>query len=307
MKSSKQAMNTIEIANMWNRYQSDYSKFLSKNLLTIHLSLFNLSKVDLLDRPKILDAGCGSGYGIKIIRELLNKSHIIYGCDISSNMINYSNSHLKRFTESDVIELNMANQLKSKILNIDDDDKLIDSKAKNSIVRLYEMNNEDLKFKDKSFDTVFSNFTLNIVNNPQKMVDESFRVLKANGSACFSIWGRPEYSLPFTVVPKALRKNNIALPDIRSFFHLSNEKYIKPLFSNFRNLYIGYSRVNLNMFSFDDFEFMIRSPIYEDIFETIQDQELKTKIINEIKKDIDHSLKDNNFLHTEVIIIKAIK
>jgi SAM-dependent methyltransferase len=45
----------------------------------------------------------------------------------------------------------------------------------------------DLKFDSHRFDTVFSTQVMEHVDNPQKMIKESYRVLKSNGRVIFSI------------------------------------------------------------------------------------------------------------------------
>ena len=313
MKNSKRALENIELKSMWDRYQSNYTKYISKNFLPVYLNMYNLLKIEGYENPVILDMGCGSGHGIKLIRDVLDKKHIIYGTDLSTNMLNYSYSHLAASVNNlNITELNLSNNTLNKLrIDTENDLSLLsnsqNSNYKKSIVRLYEMNNEDLRFKDDSFNSIISNFSLNIVNDYNKMIDESYRVIKKDGSACFSIWGRPENSFPFTVIPKVLKKFKIPLPEIRSFFHLSKEDYLRQIFSRFKEVYIGYSLLNLNIFSFEDFRFMIESPVYADIFENIIDQEPKLSIIKEIKEEIEGCFKDNMFLNTEIMIIKAVK
>jgi ubiquinone/menaquinone biosynthesis C-methylase UbiE len=312
MKQSKRALDNFELTKMWDRYQSSYSKYISKNFLPVYLNMFNLLKIENCKNPVILDMGCGTGDGIKLIRVLLNKNHIIYGNDLSTNMLNYSFSNLRGANNCYITELYLRND---KILNshidlqndLEEINKHHDQSFNKTIVKLFEMNNEELKFREETFDYIISNFSLNIVNDYHKMINESYRVIKKNGQACFSIWGRPENSFPFTVITNILKKHKIPLPEMRSFFHLSKEGYLKEIFSKYNQIYIGYSTINLNIFSFEEFKFMIESPVYNDIFEKIYDKELKLNIYNDIRREVENNLKYNKFLNTEIITIKVIK
>merc|ERR1719495_511698 len=55
-------------------------------------------------------------------------------------------------------------------------------------------NAEKLTFKDGEFDAYLSSLCLQIVENPAKMMQEAYRVLKPGGVAAFSIWGPEEMS-----------------------------------------------------------------------------------------------------------------
>jgi ubiquinone/menaquinone biosynthesis C-methylase UbiE len=312
MKSSKRALNNIELTKMWDRYQSNYSKYISKNFLSVYLNMFNLLKIEGCENPVILDMGCGTGDGIKLIRQLLNKNHIICGNDLSTNMLNYSFNNLICANDFNITKLYLSNDdIDNLHIDLQNDFKEInnhhDQSFNKKIVRLFLMNNEELKFKEETFNYIISNFSLNIVNDYHKMINESYRVIKKDGQACFSIWGRPENSFPFTVIPNILKKHKISLPEIRSFFHLSKESYLKEIFSKYQNIYIGYSTINLNIFSFEEFKFMIESPVYSDIFDSITNKELKYEIYHDIRKEVENRLKDNKFLNTEIITIKVIK
>jgi len=53
-------------------------------------------------------------------------------------------------------------------------------------------NNENLSFKDDSFDCYIANLSLMLVDNPLNQLSEAKRVLKSGGRAAFTIWGRRE-------------------------------------------------------------------------------------------------------------------
>ncbi len=98
---------------------------------------------------------------------------------------------------------------------------------------LIQLDNEDLSiFPDKSFDVVFSNFSLHLVNNPAKMINESSRVLNDKGVAAFSIIGRSQNSLFIDLVKKCLKKLenfDISLLNSINKYKLSEAEDLKEL------------------------------------------------------------------------------
>lgn len=63
--------------------------------------------------------------------------------------------------------------------------------------------NMRLPFDNESFDCYISNLSLMIVPNHSKQIQECYRVLKPGSYACFTVWGRPENTINFTVQGKA--------------------------------------------------------------------------------------------------------
>ena len=49
---------------------------------------------------------------------------------------------------------------------------------------------EELPYKSEFADRYIANLTLHIVENPGKMLAETFRILSSGGIAGFSVWGR---------------------------------------------------------------------------------------------------------------------
>jgi len=57
----------------------------------------------------------------------------------------------------------------------------------------------NLKFEDGTLDMIISNMVMMLVDSPEMMVKEAFRVLKPGSLAAFSVWGRKERSLGITI------------------------------------------------------------------------------------------------------------
>jgi SAM-dependent methyltransferase len=119
-------------------------------------------------------------------------------------------------------------------------------------VYLAEADNEKLPFEDNQFDIVISNLSLQLVTHPEIMLKESLRVTKKGCYNTFSVWGRKESTLIFTLMDDALKTiGQYEEPKIRSNFHLgqNDEELIKLVLNS------GYSKVNL-CHSFIPFNFI---------------------------------------------------
>jgi ubiquinone/menaquinone biosynthesis C-methylase UbiE len=73
---------------------------------------------------------------------------------------------------------------------------------------------------DESQDVYFASSVLHIVENPEKMISEAYRILKKGGKAGFSVWGDPEKSSFFTIINNAIIKCGYEPEEKRFFFDL---------------------------------------------------------------------------------------
>ena len=88
--------------------------------------------------------------------------------------------------------------------------------------------NEELSYADSLYDRYIANLSLQIVENPQKMIQEAFRVLQPGGRASFSVWARPQPNNLFFICGKhAVQAGYI--PTKRSMFHLKEEEALRKL------------------------------------------------------------------------------
>jgi ubiquinone/menaquinone biosynthesis C-methylase UbiE len=73
-------------------------------------------------------------------------------------------------------------------------------------------------------DKYYSNLCLQIVPNPDAMIQDCYRVLKPGGAASFSVWGRKEISPLMTIFTSVMKKLEISVPETtRSLFHMGND------------------------------------------------------------------------------------
>lgn len=309
MNNLKFSFNSQELKHFWNKYQASYSANMERNMFSILINLCNLSnitkRIQKSDTPcKILETSCGSGLGIKYINDLANlsvtNSHPgvnIYGTDISPQMLDTAWDYLKESTnvcyknDAQLREFNSVSNNTAKQVNI----------------QLLECDNEKLVFDDKTFEIILSNFSLNIVNNPDAMLQETRRTLTDNGVACFSMWGRPEKSPAFTIVPNTFKKFKIELPNMRSYFHLAKIEKLGPLLERNGFAYnYCYSFVPFNTYSGDEFLHILDSPVYKGIMDTLDDTQ-KEEVLKDVVKEIDQLIENKTILGTEALIVVCKK
>jgi ubiquinone/menaquinone biosynthesis C-methylase UbiE len=143
--------------NFWNDNPcgGDWSEFGEKVswLLEKEPHIKDLIRDDLFLNKKVLDVGSGQGTILSLIAKKAEKA---VGIDLSKES-------LKKAGQG-IFQLKLNN------------------------VELIEMNAENLKFEDNSFDTVFSHGVLHHTKNTQRGIDEIRRVLKKDGRAVIMLY-----------------------------------------------------------------------------------------------------------------------
>ncbi|MDD4363203.1 MAG: class I SAM-dependent methyltransferase [Atribacterota bacterium] len=130
----------------------------------------------------ILDVGCGTGnFSIKIAE----KGAAVTGIDISEKMLNIAEKKANR---------------------------------KNLNIEFIKMNSLQLGFQDNYFDGVVSMATIEFISNPEKMINEMFRVCKKDGLILLgtinreSDWGRLYQDPKFLEVTPIFREAKLKSP-----------------------------------------------------------------------------------------------
>lgn len=121
-----------------------------------------IENLNLKGSEKVLDAGCGDGFYIKLLNQLYPNLEI-YGIDIDSKAL-----------ESAYV--NLSKELKYKN------------------IKIYERSINETKFDDNFFDAVFSTEVLEHVPDDLGALNEVKRILKPNGKYVFTV---PNYNFPF--------------------------------------------------------------------------------------------------------------
>ena len=135
----------------WDKVAKWYIKYNFGNSNKIYRAMapfLNLSKAG-----KILDAGCGAGNGISILREFSGPNATFVMLDNSAELLK-----IAKETEPNV-------------------EALLESA-------------DSMSFKSQTFDTYVANGLIEIVPNSEWVLNEAYRVLKPGGMIGFSIYGR---------------------------------------------------------------------------------------------------------------------
>jgi len=142
-----------------------------------------IENLDLKGNERVLDAGCGDGYYLKLLHTLYPNLEL-YGIDIDTKALAVAN-------------INLEKELKDK--------KII----------IYKRSINETEFKANFFDAVFSTEVLEHVPDDLGAVKEVKRVLKENGKYIFTV---PNYNFPFMWDPLNWVLQNIFNTHIRSGF-----------------------------------------------------------------------------------------
>lgn len=270
-----------DIKNHWNAFYKIYIDNCEQSFLPFYFNLLSLINIDkAISTDKILELSIGAGLGFY---HLINTTDAeLYGGDFSDKMLEEAQKRVDSYGD----------------------------RIKNRKIQISYLNNEDLSiYNDNTFRSVFSNLSLHSVENPLKMLKECYRVLdktRKDSKCAFSLWGRPENTFFHTVIPNALKKNGIELPNKRTGFHLSEIEKTKALFfeAGFSNVHCAYTNVVFNITKFEDFEFILGSPHLTKVLENC-DKETENNIIKTIKEDFEEEMKIKGSITKEVLIVHA--
>ena len=319
----KRILTTQELKKSWNKFGLDYINYLERCIFTVYVNILNLSKLE--GKSKILELACGGGHGLRYLvgmelfnplNQLTNTKKIFAG-ELAENMLIRTYNNLK----TDLNNNDKFRNFELNHFNVDEVSKIIshrkefsflfETDANKTQINLLSLNNENLEvFDENYFDAVISNMSLNLVNDPSKMLKETSRVLNKENKdnlACFSIWGRPERSFFLTLVPNTLKKFEIKVPNIRSNFHLSNEEKLRDLVlsNGFNKVKVSYVQLNLNHESFEDFEYLLEAPTYKELFEEMEEK-LRVEVIKDMRSQYDEVINSwNKCIDMEAFIVRC--
>lgn len=121
-----------------------------------------------------------------------------------------------------------------KVIGIDTSSKMLEiaNKYKKNNITLERMNAESLSFPDQTFDYIVMSHVISVIDNPEKMLEESYRVLKPNGRIYILNHFTPEnwlrcFDNSIQTISKRLH--------FKSVFHIESLKTIKKIYLTERN------------------------------------------------------------------------
>ena len=247
-----------ELEAFWNEFQSDYESRLGQTMSLFNYSLIHMLKVK--SASNILEIGCGPGLGtLALLRRLEdenNKTASVTACDLSPAMISCARKRLP-----DAISLQVANNL-------------------------------SLPFNNSSFDRVMAGMNLNLVPEPETVLNEIYRVLKPGGRMGVSVWGRPEDSFAITIFNQAYEKIGFEPPNVRSNFHLGTEEVLKPMIKSagFNDILAWHQQTVYNEVTADEYAATLyAAPNRKKILESLN-LETKTLLHNTIIEMLEEKL-----------------
>ena len=208
-------------------------------------------------KNRILEAGCGTGLGALLLAQITEtRPFIFYATDYSPNMLSsaYSRFQDKNLTNTSSLKVTHTPSLPTEQITLPEE------LPEKSELHLLRANGMDLPFADESFESYFSNLVVHLVPNPQKMIQEAYRVLKPSGIAAFGAWGRPENSIFFTLLPGIMIKQGLKFPhgpEEPEYEYMLGEKgedKIRKYVANagFKDLRIHYKDVIFDILNMED-------------------------------------------------------
>ena len=212
-----------ELRETWDKFAESYSNNVEYSTLQGSTVLYTQTRSKY--GKKIIEAGIGPGIGTRLFALVYMQPGAVYYCsDISPEMINIV---AKNFNTSDLGKwdnISMTVLEESKMHNVEDFD------STNLTKRLFATpaNNEKMPFPDASFDRYISGISMMAVDNHMNQIKEAYRILENGGIAGFSVWGRKENSLTFSVMPEAMKNLGIVTTTVPpNFFKLNDDAKLK--------------------------------------------------------------------------------
>jgi ubiquinone/menaquinone biosynthesis C-methylase UbiE len=197
----------------------------------------------------VLEVACSSGHHSEIIaKAFLRPGARLASCDFSQNFVEQA---VERYKISEFTKI-PGNSVHVDMRDFVSDSKLMAELRKpegtERIVHVNMADNMRLPYEDASFDCYVSNLSLMIVPDYRLQIREAYRVLQPGSWACFSVWGRPERTIQFNLVNRAMEQLGREItPEFKSNFDIQkNQEEVKNYFreTGFSNLRAWYQPAN---------------------------------------------------------------
>jgi len=241
---------------------------------TLQLARVLAAQLFLQDAKAVLEVGAGAGGAAQVLWEAMSDDARLVVTDLSPAMLEIARSVLP--PEVEVMEANA----------------------------------EALQFEDASFDRYLANLNVMLVPDPDRALDEATRVLQPGGLAAWSVWGRPEHSLMFTIPPQAAERVGIQLPEVpRSNFHMGDRDAFRERVRErgFDRVLAWYSPLTLDLRSgLDLANTLLETPRWQESLEGVPAEKVAALRL-EIARQADASLDAGVPVGLEALMVVARK
>jgi ubiquinone/menaquinone biosynthesis C-methylase UbiE len=233
------AKPTELIRKEWNSMTDHYTQ--SVVLLTTKIYRALLPYLRLSEAQVVVEAACGPGNGVELLKQSLPATAKILANDISASFV-----------------------------------EIVRAKGYEN-VEVVEAVNEALPYADGIADRYVANMSIHIVEFPERMVAEAFRILKPGGIAAFSTMDDRGQSSMLDITMQLREK--YAISRFRSPFHISELSAFKQVIKS-----AGFSRV----ITFEEMSYiptvdidqleanLLRHPLLVNVYEGLEDGKKET-------------------------------
>lgn len=204
---------------MWDQRTNWYMQF---ETYSFQGTMTCLAMTNAQACKSVLEVACSSGHHSEIIaKAFLSPGARLVSCDFSHNFVELMK---ERYQNSEFTKI-PANSVHVDMRDFVSDSKLMadlpQPKGNERHVYGCMADNMRLPFADESFDCYISNLSLMIVPDHRLQIREAYRVLQPGSWACFGVWGRPERTIQFNLVNKAMEQLGRELtPEFKSNFDI---------------------------------------------------------------------------------------
>ena len=242
------ATTTLQ-SEKWSKAANSYVKYFQPSGVVIGRYLLNCLRLQYQPKPqlppqhnididgdgnglKVLEAGCGAGALAKdlLLLDGLSVSELVV-TDISDGMLEKARTALLGMMRNDSSETEAAAAAETTATTTATAALTVNG-VKVRVVKDDFTNFQSMPTMDGYFDRYYANMCLCYANDPDAVLKETCRVLKPNGLAGFTAWGRSDDSPLMTIVPTVLKDLKLVSEDDdktnsgkkkRSTFHLGED------------------------------------------------------------------------------------
>ena len=190
---AERVTTTSELKAIWNQMSDWYETNALQYTTKIFASLVPF--LQLSTATSVCEVGSGPGNGLPLLLAEIGPETRIYSSDLSESFVDKIRA--KGYPRTEVVVAD----------------------------------NEHLPYSDCQFDRYIANLSLMVVESPQQMLSEAYRVLEPGGLAAFSVWANKNDCTLFSIPERTLKRMGITQPkkNVRSKYHLSDEGRLRTM------------------------------------------------------------------------------